>query len=182
MNHHNDNHTERALRRATPRGADPGLRQEVLAAVRRELAADRGSAWQRRLGLAVAASLLLAVALNIWVNKASEQRLARLYGPQPVPRKIADVVEAVVSVTDAETGRRVQEQLIENWRSRAARAPQNPFDYAQIMRELGLAGEDTRYETRHQESTQVDRDRRRGDPGDTSYRQRHLRLDHRFTA
>ena len=128
------NQVEQRLRGLTPRGTDPGLRGRVLAAVGRELAADRVSPWGRRLGLAVAASLLLGVVLNVWVNKASDRRLARLYGPPPVPRQIAEVAEAVASVTDAEIGSRMEQQLVAVWRSRAAALPQRAIDYAQLMR------------------------------------------------
>lgn len=184
MNHarHNDDHAEQRLRRVTPRGAGPELRGQVLAAVGRELAADRVGPWGRRLGLAVAASLLLGVVLNVWVNKASDRRLARLYGPPPVPRQIAEVAEAVASVTDAETGRRIEQQLVAAWRSRAAALPQRAIDYAQLMRELKLVRKDPRHEDLLEKGTEMDRDRRRGAPGDTSDCQRHLGLEHRFTA
>ena len=167
------NQVEQRLRGLTPRGTEPELRGQVLAAVGRELAADRVSRWRRSPGLAVAASLLLGVVLNVWVNKASDRRLARLYGPPPVPRQIAEVAEAVASVTDAETGRQVRQQLLTVWRSRPVAPVQSICSSQQILDEL----ESTRKEQRH-ESPQ---DRRRGDR-DTSDCQRHLGLENRLTA
>ena len=177
MNADNDNHVEQVLLRATARGAGPELRGRVLAAVGRELGADRVPRRRRRPGLAVAASLLLGVVLNVWVNKAADRSMARLYGPPPVPRRIAEVSEAVASVTDAETGRRLEQQLTAVWRSHVAGLPQRPIDYSQLLRELELS----RKENRH-EDPQTDRDRRRGDPGDTSDCQWDLGLEDRLTA
>ena len=119
----NDDQIQQRLHRLTPRGSGPELRGHVLAAVERELSADPVSRWQRRLGLAVAASVLLGIVLNVWVNTSAPRRQARLYGPPPVPRRIADVAEAVASVTDAETGRRFERQLTAAWRSRVAEMP-----------------------------------------------------------
>ena len=107
MNHD----SERLLEQLVPCPAPPELRQRVLAAVTRELAAGRPLRWERWCGLAVAAGLLLGLGLNAWVVQAQEQRLARLYGPRPVPQQIVELARAVESVTDAETAQRVQQQL-----------------------------------------------------------------------
>ena len=168
------NHVEQRLRGLTPRGTEPEMRGQVLAAVGRELAAGRVPRWRRRPGLAVAASLFLAVAMNVWINTTVDRRMARLYGPPPVPRRIVDVAEAVASVTDAETGRRFERQLAAAWRSHVARLPRRPtMDYSQLLRELELS----RKETRHEDS-QSDR----GAAGHSSGCQWDLGLDDRFAA
>jgi hypothetical protein len=177
-----DEHVEERLRRLTPRRAGPELREQVLAAVGRELSAHPVSRWERWLGLAVAASVLLGVVLNVWANKATDRRLARLYGPPPVPRQIAEVAEMVASVTDAETGRRLERQLAAMWRSREAELPYPPIDYSQLLRELELVRKDPRHEDLLEEGTEMDRDRRGRGDRDASDCQRHLGVDHRFTA
>ena len=169
----NDEHVEERLRRLTPFGAGPELRDQVLAGVRHELSAEPASRWQGKLGLAVAASILLGVVLNVWANKATDRRLARLYGPPPVPRQIAEIAEGVESVTDAETGWRVRQQLSAAWWSRPITPVQNICSSQQILDELEI----TRKEQRH-ESPQ---DRRRGDR-DTSGCQRDMGLEDRLTA
>jgi hypothetical protein len=168
-----DEHVEQMLHRLTPRGAAPELREQVLAAVGRELSAERPSRWQRRLGLAVAASILLGIVLNMWANKATDRRLARLYGPPPTPRQIAEVAEMVASVTDAQTGRRVRQQLSAAWWSRPTAPIQSICSSQQILEELEI----TRKEQRHEDP----QDRRRGDR-DTSDCQRDLGLEDRLTA
>jgi hypothetical protein len=177
-----DNHVRQSLGRLTPRGSGSELRGQVLAAVGRELSTDPVSRWQRRIGLVVAASLLLGVVLNVWVNTSATRRQARLYGPRPVPRRIAEVAEAVASVTDAETGRRLEQQLTAVWRARVAELPQRPIDYSQLLRELKLFRKDRSHEDLIQEDAEMDRDRRRLTPGDTSDCQWDLGLEDRLTA
>jgi hypothetical protein len=177
-----DEHVEERLCRLTPRRAEPELREQVLAAVGRGLSADLMSRWERRLGLAVAASILLAIVLNVWANKATDRRLARLYGPRPVPRQIAEIAQAVQSVTDVQTGRRIEQQLAAVWRSRQAELPYPRIDYSQILRELEPVLKDARYEGLLEEGTNTHRDRRRGDRGDTSDCQRDLGLEDWLTA
>jgi hypothetical protein len=177
-----DDHMEQRLCRLTPRRAAPELREQVLAAVGRGLSADLMSRWERRLGLAAAASVLLGVVLNVWANKTTDRRLARLYGPPPVPRQIAEIARAVQSVTDAQTGRRIEQQLAAIWRSCEAEVPYPPIDYSQFLRELEPVLKDPRYEGLLEEGTNTHRDRRRGDRGDTSDCQRHLGVEDGFTA
>jgi hypothetical protein len=73
---------EKLLSGLTPRGAGPELRPRVLAAVAEQLQAAP-SPWLRRSALAVAASLLVGIALNVWVNQAADRRLVQLLGPLP---------------------------------------------------------------------------------------------------
>src|SRR5205807_1214328 len=91
------------LERLIPRGAPPPLRQRVLDGVARELAArPRPRRW-RWASAALAASFLLAVGLNVALDRAQAARLAALYGPEPVPQALADVTRTVEQVADART-------------------------------------------------------------------------------
>ncbi|MHC4176791.1 MAG: hypothetical protein ACYSWU_04750 [Planctomycetota bacterium] len=176
-NYNGDNHVERELQRLTPRGSRPELREQVLAAVGRELSARPVSRWERRLGLAVAASILLGVVLNVWAVRSDRRSRARLYGPRPVPKRIADIAEGVESVTDAEIGQLVQQQLSAAWWSRPTPPPQSIGGPQQIFNEP----ETTRKEQGHERSKR-DRVLPGGGDRDTPDCQRHLGLDHRFTA
>ena len=108
---------ERFFEQASSRDATPQLRARILDAVGQELRGT-GNRWQRRAGLAVAVSIVLAVALNAWVVGASNRRRAALYGPKPVPTEIAEICRSIESVTDAETGQWIERQLAAAWRSR----------------------------------------------------------------
>ncbi|OHB72109.1 MAG: hypothetical protein A2V70_10485 [Planctomycetes bacterium RBG_13_63_9] len=176
-----NNDVEEKLRRLTPCGAAAQLRQEVLDAVADELAVAATRPPRPRIGLAVAASLLLAIALNVWVGKAADARLARLYGPRPVPRQIVEIAGAVAAVTDAETGRQVQQQLLIAWHARCAASQHGFVEYGRILNELVVIGKDRGHETA-EENPRMDRDHRRHPARDTSGWQRDLGLDHQFTA
>jgi len=115
--------TERILERLCPRGAPPELRQRVLEAVGKGLAAGPTSRWGRRWGLAVAAGLLLGVSLNVWAVRTVDRRLARLYGPTPVPRQITEYARTVEAVTDAATAHWMEEQLYTVYRQRHKSSP-----------------------------------------------------------
>jgi len=171
---------EQRLERLQPRGAAAELREHVLDAVAEELAAPTRR-WRPRLGVAVAASLLMSLALNIWVSKSADRRMARLYGPRPVPKAIAEIVDAVASVTDAETGQRLQRQLLVAWDSRPARSEQGIAEYRRMVNELIAIGKDWGHE-KAKEDAQMDRDRSRNTDRDTSTWQRDLGLDYQFTA
>jgi hypothetical protein len=81
---------ERLLSRLTPRGAGPPLRPRVLAAVAGELQAAKPSPWLRRAALGVAASLLVGIALNVYVSTTADRRLAQLLGPPPAAGRNAE--------------------------------------------------------------------------------------------
>jgi hypothetical protein len=78
-----NNDIEQLLGGLTPRGARAELRPQVLAAVTGQLQAERKSRRFRRSALAVATSIVLAVALNIGLSRAADRRMARLLGPPP---------------------------------------------------------------------------------------------------
>jgi hypothetical protein len=102
---------EQLLDRLTPRGARPELRPQVLAAVAGRLQTDRESRRFRWSALAVAASIVLGVALNIGLSRASDRRLAQLFGPPPLSKQAMEIAEFVGQATDAETARWVYQRL-----------------------------------------------------------------------
>ena len=115
----------------------------VLAAVDRELERDleRQPArhptaarlrWDRVLAGAIAASLLLGVGLNVWQRRAEEAWQARVFGPRPISRELSDVVQAVASVTDAQTGQWLQQRLSQS-RPGPSLAHSHPIDQRQAQ-------------------------------------------------
>ena len=115
------------LDRLTPRGAPPELRARVLAAVSEELARQPRSRRVALRGWAVAAGILLAIALNGWVSRRSEARLAGLYGPESTPGAMLDLARTVESAADAETARWAVRQFVLPRQSREV----NPFQIEQ---------------------------------------------------
>ena len=173
--------TEQVLGRLTPRGPAVDLRQQVLGAVDAELAVTASPRWTGRCALAVVATLLFAALLNVWVSRSADRRLAQLYGPRPVPRQIAEIVAAVESVTDAETGQWMQERLLAARASREV-PPERAFErYQQIINQWVVIAKEWPDE-KAQKGSKVDRDRSRRDRGDTSDYQRRAGFDHQFTA
>jgi hypothetical protein len=182
---------ERLLGQLTPRGAPAALRTRVLDAVAGQLpdapatperpdAASRFR-WDRWLAVGVAASVLIALGLNLWAARLGDARLAAIYGPQPEPRYITEIADAVASVTDAETGGRVRQQLLAARRPRRISMEQALRNYEHMLNAILLVEKDLRREAA-QEDTEMDRDCSRGVGGDTSYYQRRPGPDHRFTA
>jgi hypothetical protein len=102
---------EQRLGHLTPRGPRAELRPQVLAAVAGQLQADRESRRFRRSALVVAASIVLGVALNIGLSRASDRRIAKLLGPPPLSKQALEIAEFVGKATDAETGQWVYRQL-----------------------------------------------------------------------
>ncbi len=145
--------------RVTPRGAPAELRARVLAVVDRQLAdqldasddpvscataglsssacrAPAGPRWERIVEIVVAASLLLGVGMNVWQQRADEAWQARVFGPPPVPRAIADLAQAVASVTDAQTGQWVQQRLSDSRPTRPPTDPQRNERYEPLLHGL----------------------------------------------
>ncbi len=102
---------EQLLGRLTPRGVRPELRPQVLAAVASQLEVETASPWLRRSALAVAASILVGIAMNVWTSKVAERRLAQLFGPPPVSKQIMELANAVEEITDAKTAQWVCKQF-----------------------------------------------------------------------
>jgi hypothetical protein len=104
---------ERRLSQSTPRGAPPELRARVLDAVAAELpSAEPASSGQPlRLAIAIAASVLAGLWLNVWVTDRLDRRLAVVLGPPPVRRQAAEIAADVASITDPSTGRWVYQCL-----------------------------------------------------------------------
>jgi hypothetical protein len=182
---------ERLLGQLTPRGAPTALRARVLDAVAEHLSdapatPERPDAafrfrWDRWPAVVVAASVLLALGLNLWVARLGDARLAAIYGPQPVPRYITEIADTIASVTDAEIGERVRQQLLAAQRPRRVSMEQALQHYENVLNAILLVEKDLRHEA-VQEDTEMDRDHPRCTGGDTSYYQRRSGPDHRFTA
>ena len=183
---------EQRLAQLTPRGLRPELRGQVLAAVGTELQTARGdsttaapttSPWARRCALAVAASLLVGIAMNIWANEASKRHLARLFGPPPVSKQAMELAKDVERITDAQTGRWVFQRLTAPRESRDGLAEYAEYctTLKQLIDELQIASKDSYYET-PQKDSEMGRDRPGRAGGDRSGCQRLVGVDYRYTA
>ena len=171
---------EPLLQQLTPRGADAAVRARVLTGVARELDAKSRLDWQRGCGLAVAASLLLGIVLNVGVSWNYEQRLAKLYGPVPVPAPVLEVAQAVEAVTDAPTAHWLEQRF-----AVAYRPPWSLADHLRQMERILQDFETVRKEG-PREKTQKDSQDRSAAPGSVpgalAHRQRHFDLGHGLPA
>jgi hypothetical protein len=133
----------------TPRRAPAALRARVLNAVRQELAQPgelqtghqstelaKGLPWGRVVEIAVAASFVLGIGLNVWQQRAENAWQLRVFGPAPVSQDISSLAEAVASVTDAESGRWMQQALSAAQPRRPVADPGQQKRYEQLLREL----------------------------------------------
>jgi hypothetical protein len=102
---------DQLLGRLTPHGPRAELRPQVLAAVAGQLQADRESRVFRRSALTVAALIVFGIVLNIGLSRASDRRIAKLFGPPPLSKQALEIAEFVGQATDAETGRWVYQQV-----------------------------------------------------------------------
>lgn len=173
---------EDLLHQVTLAGAPTELRGRVLRAVEDQLrhAAVASSHRRFRPGLAVAASLIAALALNYWVNDAVNRRLARALGPPVVRRQAAEIAADIASITEPSTGRWAYERL-----TRRPPLGDPPGRYVarlkQMIQELTVNDKDTAYGT-SDESPQMDRDRRSCRDHHPFATQCVFRLEHRNTA
>jgi hypothetical protein len=171
---------EQLLGRLSPRGVPPELRPRVLAAVASRLQTRPETFWRRRFALAAAASILVGIGLNVWACKASDLRMARLFGPSPLSKQALDLVNTVEKATDAQTGQWVLRQI-------TARLPSDDaftkYDAVvkKLIHELQIVSEEPKHET-PEKDTQMDRHRLGGAAADHFDCQRHIHLDHRYTA
>ena len=202
---------EQRLSHLTPRGLRPDLRGQVLGAVASELDSESRvgqaqrspttsgdktcrmpdsvsrqpppSPWLRRAALAVAASLLLGIGLNLWASQASERRLAQLFGPPPVSKAAMEIAQDIEKSTDVQTGQ---------WVYRQFTPPRQPGDGAaanakycdeikRLINELQTVSKDTYHET-PQKDSEMDRNRVGRIDGGAFDCQRRIRLDYRHTA
>ena len=62
-------------------------------------------------GWAVAASIAVGIALNVWAMRDERTRDIRLLGAQPPSRRVSEIAEAVRSVTDTQTAALFEERL-----------------------------------------------------------------------
>jgi hypothetical protein len=174
---------EQLLSRLTPRGARPELRPQVLDAVASQLRAEPASPWLRWSALAVAASLLAGIGLNVWVSRASERHLARLFGPPPISKRAMEVANDVAKITDAETGRWVYQRLTVPRTSANGQAAYAKYCaiVKRLIDELQSVSKDT-YHATPEKDIEMERDRSGRTGGDRTGCQRPVRLDYRYAA
>ena len=152
---------ERILVNLTPRGAPAELRGRVLRAVAAELVAAQRSPpllarCDVRAALTVAASLLVAVILNIWVIRSDDARQARLYGSRPLPREIHETVQMADRAGGPACAELVRQQLVAAWQSRRQSHRLDVVRYQQQLRQLLFIEKGFPYV---QEDSQVDEHR-----------------------
>jgi len=157
------------------------LRGRILDAVGQELGGGAGKRWQGRAALAVALSILLGVGLNVWIVRASNRRRAELYGPDPLPRQIAEICQSIESVSDAETGRSIEKQLAAAWRSRPVPPRWSVCSFAGIGKDLLVTGEG-RDDEEAWDGVEVDGDRGRRPDRDPSAGRRRVGVEVGGTA
>jgi hypothetical protein len=173
---------ESRLRQATLRGAPPELRPRILAAVAGELrsATPRPSRRQFRPAIAVAASLLTALALNYWVNTTIDRRLTIVFGPPPVQRQAAEIAAEIASITDDATGQWAYEKLAAS-RPRDDDVRQYPVQLQRMIQELTVDFKETANEA-PQKIPQMGRDRSGSRDRQHADAQCILGLEHRYRA
>jgi hypothetical protein len=108
MNEHEFQEIERQLRLTAPADAAPELRGAVLAQMQRELAAAR---WDRRLGRLAAVLLVAGVGLNAAMGLNGESTGRATLAEAPSQESLVRTAVAVAAATDAETGRRLAQQM-----------------------------------------------------------------------
>jgi len=145
--------------------------------------AKADSPWLRRAAMAVAASLLLGIVLNVWVSKASERRLAQLFGPPPISKGAIEIAKTVETITDAETGQWVYRQFTMPRRAGDAAAAYAKYcsRLKRLINELQTVSKDSYHET-PQKDSEMDRYRAGRTGGDSTDCQRRVRLGYRCTA
>ncbi|MEN6497849.1 MAG: hypothetical protein ABFD16_26420 [Thermoguttaceae bacterium] len=163
----------------TPRGAEPELRTRVLAAVAEELQTPQRGLWPRA-ALAVAAAIVVALGLNLWLDHRAEQRLAELFGPPPASKRATEVARMVAEAAGAPAGRWVYERLTA--RPNTSSDPAKYYAVLQrIVEETQIGFKESGHEAL-EENRPVDRRGPRRPGGDTSDRQRLVRGELRLTA
>ena len=197
---------EQRLRQLTPRGCDPALRTRVLAKLGDELFAfggrgdDNGdepsqnaafapastlSRYSRHIMYSAATLLVVAAALNVWVHRSMNRRLAVAFGPPPVRQQAAEVAATVASVTDPQTGRWAYLRLSPS-PPKGFALLQNADRIQAIYRQLSLEiqdhAQDTNSHETNQKNSQMDGPLRRRDDLSIAAAQCLVRLEHRDAA
>ena len=93
-------------------GATAGLSSSALPCPASVVSRRRSRTLETFSARAVAASLLIGIGLQAWQWRLERQIEASYYGPKPMPSAVADLVRAVESVTDKQTGRLIGERLM----------------------------------------------------------------------
>src|SRR5947209_7864580 len=99
---------ERQLASVPLAGASAKLRGEVLTSVRRQLAAQR---WDRQLGRAAAAVLVVGIGLNTAISWRGGQPPLNKAVAEFKPDAITQAAVAMAEATDAETGVQISRHL-----------------------------------------------------------------------
>jgi hypothetical protein len=86
--------------------------------------------------IAVAASFVLGVGLNVWQQRAEQDWQLRVFGPRPVQRDISEMAEAIASVTDAKRGKWMQQKLSDARPSRQIADPSQHKRHERLLRDL----------------------------------------------
>jgi hypothetical protein len=153
------------------RPAEP-VSQNIVALVKAD------SLWLRRAAMAVAASLLLGIGLNVWASRASERRLAQLFGPPPISKRAMEIATDIETITDAETGRWVYSRLTISHQSVKGEIVYKKYQdtIKRLIDELQTVSKDAYHDS------EMDRDRTGWIGGDRFDNQCRIRRDFRFTA
>jgi hypothetical protein len=134
---------EQQLGRVMPRPAPETLRRSVLAVVSAELSAAQPTRrWERPVAWSAAGLLVASVALNVFVARSCEARLAQLFESEP--QTFAEVQTAIESVAEQGTAWSMARQLF----TVTAALPTQPFrdpdtqDVQRLLTEWTLHGGD----------------------------------------
>jgi len=173
---------EKHVRRLSPRAAPTALRRQVLGTVAGELHRANIRRRDRRIVVAIAISLFVAVAANYVIAARQDAALAGLYGPTPESRQIGQVVDMVLAVTDAKTAAYVRARL-----ERAVGKP-DPAEtlaavkyYHETICRMATSAMEIPYEQKKNRS-EVGRDRAGNPDRGLPTTQRAVGLEIRFTA
>ena len=77
-------------------------------------------------------------------GSTGDARLAAIYGPEPVPRYITEIADTIASVTDAEIGERVRQQLLAAQRPRRVSMEQALRNYEHMLNAILFVEKDLR--------------------------------------
>ncbi len=122
--------------RLKPRPAPAKLRTQILAGVESHLTRRTKPRWERAIELAVAASVVLGIGLNVWQVQSAEAWQLRVFGPAPVPAPVTEVAGMAASVTDPATGKLIEERLLSVRSAKRGNSETLRRRYEQLLHEL----------------------------------------------